>query len=228
MDFLDREYILPGEIAHLQGVEELAIAVREKECLEELAGLSELRKLDLHLAIHEYEVPTDVSALAGLTRLERLELDNFWGDEMTGVESLLMLPELKELWLGKETAGELEPLLNPELLEDNPGIEELAFLNCHPKDAASGEPLDFGFLAHFPHVKRLYLDGCDLADISFVTGMEDLRRCSLMENEMLDLSPLLQCRKLEAVSVDKVSAESVRLPEDVEVNVESYVRIYRD
>ena len=145
---------------------------------------------------------------------------------MTGVEPLLMLPELKEIWLGKETAGDLEPLLDVSLLQDNPGITELAFLNCHPRDAASKEPLDFSFLTHFPHVKRLYLDGCDLEDISFAAEMEDLRVCSLMESGLLDLSPLLACRKLEAVSVDRESASSVSFPGDVKVNVESYVRIY--
>lgn len=226
VDFLDREYILPGEISRLRGVEELAIAVKEKECLDELAALESLRCLNLHLALNEYGVPTDVSALARLTNLERLELDNFWGGEMTGVEPLLMLPELKEIWLGKETAGDLEPLLDVSLLQDNPGITELAFLNCHPRDAASEEPLDFSFLTHFPHVKRLYLDGCDLEDISFAAEMEDLRVCSLMESGLLDLSPLLACRKLEAVSVDRESASSVSFPGDVKVNVESYVRIY--
>lgn len=226
VDFLDQEYILPGEILRLQGVEDLAIAVGEKECLEELAALESLRSLDLHLAVKEYGVPTDVSVLSRLTGLERLELDNFWGGEMTGVEPLLMLPGLKEIWLGKETAGDLEPLLDVALVQDNPGITELAFLNCHPKDAASGEPLDFNFLTHFPNVKRLYLDGCDLEDISFVTELEDLRVCSLMESGLLDLSPLLDCRKLEAVSVDRESASSVRFPGDVKVNMESYVRIY--
>ena len=48
----------------------------------------------------------------------------------------------------------------------------------------------------------------------------------LMESGLLDLSPLLACRKLEAVSVDRESASSVSFPGDVKVNVESYVRIY--
>ncbi len=226
VNFLDQEYIHPEEIFRLQGVEELTIAVKEKECLEELAAIESLRRLDLHLAVKEYGVPTDVSALGRLKRLERLELDNFWGEEMVGLEPLLMLPELKELWLGKETAGELEPLLDPELLEENAEVLELAFLNCHPKHVVSGEPLDFGFVARFPNVRRLYLDGCDVEDISFVAGLEDLRKCSLMENELLDLSPLLQCQKLEAVSVDKKSAASVQFPADVAVNIESYIRIY--
>lgn len=226
VNFLDQEYIQPEEIFRLQGVEELAIAVKEQECLEELAAIESLKKLDLHLAVKEYGVPTDVSALGRLKKLERLELDNFWGGEMVGIESLLMLPELKEFWLGKETAGELEPLLDPEILTDNTGILELAFLNCHPKNAISKEPMDFRFVARFPNIKRLYLDGCDVTDISFVAGLEDLRICSLMDSELLDLSPLLQCQKLEAVSVDEKSAPSAQFPADVAVNMEFYVRIY--
>ncbi|MCI9163205.1 MAG: hypothetical protein HFG59_08110 [Lachnospiraceae bacterium] len=227
VDFLDQEYILPGEIPRLTGVEKLRISVGEQECLERLASVESLEELDLHLAVKEYGVPTDISPLARLTGLKRLHLDNFWGDEMVGVEPVLMIPGLEEVWLGKETAGDLEPLLDPGLLEGNPAIQEMALLNCHPKDAATGEAIDFSFLSNYPGIKRLYLDGCDLADISFVEGMEDLRVCSLMDNELLDLSPLLACRKLEAVSFDEKSAASARFPADVEVNTESYIRIYK-
>ena len=65
-----------------------------------------------------------------------------------------------------------------------------------------------------------------MTDISFVAGLEDLRICSLMDSELLDLSPLLQCQKLEAVSVDEKSEPSAQFPADVAVNMEFYVRIY--
>lgn len=226
VDFLDQEYIMPGEISRLAGVEKLRISVGEQECLEQLASIGSLRELNLHLAVKEYGVPTDISPLARLTGLKKLRLDNFWGDEMVGIEPVLMIAGLEEIWLGRETAGDLEPLLDAGLLGENPTIQEMALLNCHPRDAVTGEEIDFGFLSHFPGIKRLYLDGCDLADISFVEGMEDLRACSLMDNELLDLSPLLACRKLEAVSFDEKSAASVRFPADVAVNTESYIRIY--
>lgn len=225
--FLDQEYILPGEIGRLEGVEELSIAIKEKEALEEIAALSTLSSLRLHMSIHEYQVPLDVSALGRLEGLEKLWIDNFWGGEITGVEPILRLPKLTVFWLGRKGTSEVELLLDEEALEDNPAIGELGFWGCFPKSAGEEtEELDFSFLGHFPGVKRLYLDDCDLTDISFAADLTDLRVCSLQGNQIGDLTPLLECRKLEKISVDKESASGVRFPEDVMVNVETFVRIY--
>ena len=75
-------------------------------------------------------------------------------------------------------------------------------------------------------MKRLYLDGCGQEDISFVSELADLRRCSLMDNNIQDLSPLLACKRLEAVSADKEAAAAVRFSPDIWVNTEMFVRIY--
>jgi hypothetical protein len=48
----------------------------------------------------------------------------------------------------------------------------------------------------------------------------------LKDNDIRDLSPLLACRRLELVSVDKEAAAGVEFPGDVEVNTEVFVRIY--
>ena len=56
--------------------------------------------------------------------------------------------------------------------------------------------------------------------------LKDLRACSLKDNDIRDLSPLLACRRLELVSVDKEAAAGVEFPGDVEVNTEVFVRIY--
>ncbi len=228
IDFLDREYIPPKEISRLKGVEELAIAIKEKECLEELSALETLKVLKLHMSIREYQTPVDVSALGKLSQLQWLKLDNFWGDEITGLEPILNLPQLSVFWLGYKGSSDVMPLLNLELLKGNPVLEEIGLWQCFPKDAATKEPISLSFLARFPNIKRLYLDGCDLTDVSFAAEMSNLRACSLQDNDILDLSPLVMCKKLEIISVDKKAASSARFPEDVSINTEPYIRIYEE
>ncbi len=226
VEFLDTEYIPPGEIEKLGNLEELIIAVNDPEALKKLAAMESLKVLKLHMAIDEYQVPTDVSSLGSLSNLELLYLDNFWDSDLAGLEAVLNLPRLEAFRYGKRMSTETDILLNPQLLSDNSALEEIAFLNCFPKDVQTEEALDFGFLSHYPNVKRLYLDGCELAEISFVSELEDLRVCSLQDNELQDLSPLLACKKLEKISVDKEAATGIRFSGDVEVNTESYVTIY--
>ncbi len=226
VDFLDGEYIPAGEIPSLNGVEELTIAVNDMEAVKAIGDLHGLRVLDLHMAVKEYGVPADVSCLGQLTALEEIYLDNFWSSDVCGLEEVLNLSGLKTFRYGKKMSTETSLLLDPELLTDNPGLEEAGFLNCFPKHRDTGEELDFGFLTHYPGVKRLYLDGCDLTDISFVSGMEDLRQCSFQDNHIEDLSPLTSCRKLELVSADLESAGRVRFPGDVTVNTDPFEAIY--
>lgn len=225
-EFLDTEYIPCEEIAKLGDLEELVIAIEDPDALKQIAAIESLKVLKLHMAIDEYQVPTDVSCLAALTNLERFYLDNFWDSDLTGLEPVLNLPGLAAFRYGKRRSTKTDILLDPGLLSDNPIMEEIAFLNCFPKDAGTGKALDFGFLSHYPNVKRLYLDGCELREISFVSNLENLRICSLQDNEIRDLSPLSSCRKLELISVDKEAAAGTRFSGDVEVNTESYVTIY--
>lgn len=226
--FLDGEYILPEEIPLLKGVEELTIAIKEQEGLQELSALDTLKVLDLHMSIHGYQTPVDVSVLGNLPGLRWLKMDNFWGEEITGLEEILKLPELSVFWLGHKGSSDIVPLFTIEALEGNPSLEEIGLWQCFPKDAATKEPLDFSFLTLFPNVKRLYLDGCDLMDLSFAAELSNLRACSLQDNDILDLSPLLMCKKLEIIAVDKQAAASARFPADVTIHTEPYIRIYEE
>ncbi len=226
VDFLDQCYIMPQELSRLKGVENLRVAVKEPQCLEILGGFEGLKSLDLHMAIKEYETPGDVSPLAGLGQLQRLSMVNFWGGQFVGVETLLSLPSLKAFRLDQGTGSDSQILIDTEALEGNAGLEELGIINCVIKDLGTEEEGDFGFVSRFGGLKRLYLDECGLTNISFVEELGDLRACSLMDNDIRDLSPLLACRKLEAVSVDREAAAGVEFPGDVMVNTEIFEKIY--
>lgn len=228
--FLDSEYISPEGISAIAGLErlsELKIAVDEAECIPLLSQITTLKALDLHMAVRgEYvdyhELPVDVSALSGLNQLEKLQLDNFWDGEMTGLEGVLNLPGLTELRLGTGVTNDTAPILNPEFLEDNPSVRTLSLPNCRPKDGITGEDMDFGFLAHYPGLRELYLDGCDLTDISVLAALSDLRILSLQENEIQDYSALSTCKKLEYVCIDREDAGKLSLSADVWIDTEPY------
>ena len=67
-----------------------------------------------------------------------------------------------------------------------------------------------------------------LEDISFVSELEDLRACSLQENKISSLSPLLACRKLEIVAADPDAGRGVQFPADVVVELEPFARIFEE
>lgn len=226
VEFLDMEYIPAEELKKVHGLEGLKVSVKEPECLEILSGMDTLKTLNLHMSINEYGVPVDVTPLGELSGLEEIYLDNFWGGEITGLEPVLNLPGLKVFRLGKRMSSDMEPLLDTGVLQDNPSMEEVAFLNCFPKDKETGEALDYRFLTHYQGIKRLYLDGCDLTDISFVAEFSNLRACSLQDNEIRDLSAFSGLKRLEIISIDSDAAAGLRVSGDVEVNTESFVTIY--
>lgn len=222
---LDEEYVAPREITKLQDLEALKIAIDDKEGLLCLAEMDSLKYLDLHMAIEEYsdyqQQPLDVSGLAALTNLEWLALDNFWEGEFAGVDQLLNLPKLATLNLGGDSfVSNVQLTLDPAVLADNPAIEELYLSGCSIRDAQTGEALDFGFLTHYTGVKRLYLDNCDLTDISMLAELPDLRICSLQKNEIVDFSPLSSCKKLEKLYIYDNPCERPDLPEEILVEEE--------
>lgn len=233
---LDAEYISQegiGVLSGLKALKELKIAINDTGCIQALAGLTGLEALDLHMALHEYadyeQVPVDVSPLAALENLETIQMDNFYMGEFVGLEGILGLPSLKAFWLGRGVASEAEPLFNVGALLENPSVEELHFQHCYPKDAATGEPIDFGFLTHYPNVKALYLDDCDLTDVAFLEELKNLRVVSLQENgiDSADLRVLSALKKLELVCVEESLAEGLALSEDVEVYTDPYYLLDR-
>lgn len=222
---LDKKYVAPQEIAKLQGMEALQIAIDDKEGLLYLAELDSLKYLDLHMAIQEYrdykQQPLDVSVLAGLVNLEGLALDNFWEGEFSGVDQILNLPKLTTLQLGGGSFGSNVQLsMNPAALVDNPLLEELYLSGCSILDSETGEELDVSFLTHYKGVKRLSLDNCDLTDISVLSELSDLRVCSLQNNEITDFSPLLSCKKLEKIYIYDNPCKNPGLPEEILVEEE--------
>lgn len=225
----DEEPIPASEMSVLKELgklEELQIAINERDSLEALSGIQTLKNLSLHMVIQNYnETGEDgirLSSLALLSSLEQLHIDSFWECELFGLEEIFNLPKLSVLELGRGIANESNPVFDEALLFDNPSIQEISLRNCHPKDAATGESMDFGFLKHYPNVQRLYLDECDIQDISFAAAFSDLRVCSLQNNPIADFSVLADCRKLEQVCVDKEAEARLNLPKEVVVYTEPY------
>lgn len=75
-------------------------------------------------------------------------------------------------------------------------------------------------------MKWLYLDDCEVTDVSFARKMGDLRGCSLKRDKIEDISPVLSCKRLEMVHVDEEVASGAEFPLGVQVYTKVYEEIY--
>lgn len=228
--FLNEEMVTVSEIAKLEnltGLEELRIAADSKEALAVLVKLTNLKKLELKfdvdfsMRLDEETEPVDIGIFAAMEHLENFCFLTDDASVIAGVDLLLNMPQLKTLQVGEEYAGisfeSSRILLDPNILQDNPAITKLHMAHCQFIDSATREQIGCDFLAHYPSIQVLNLDGCGIVDISFVENYQDLRMCSLRENEINDFSPLQACKKLEAVDIYDNPSEYHGLAEDVKV-----------
>lgn len=150
----------------------------------------ELRRLHLR---HFHPPASDLSELAGVTRLEHLKLTQ------TSITSLAGLETLEDLrYLEVAYAPKLEAL--DALATHACGIRELAFEKA--KSIRSYRPIAaVGFL------RRLRLSSCaPMPDLKWVAGLDRLDFFSFVETNVVDgdLSPLLELPRLRYVgTLDK-------------------------
>ena len=229
--FLNEEMVAVSEIAKLEsltGLEELKIAAESEEVFALLVKLTNLKKLklkfdvDFSMRIDEEVEPLDIGIFATMEHLESFCFLTDDASVIAGVDLLLNMPQLKALQVGEDYAGisfEASPiLLDPNILQDNPTLTKLCMANCQFVDSVTREQIGCDFLWHYPSIRVLKLDCCGIDDISFVENYQDLRLCSLRENEISDFSPLQACRKLEEVDICANPSEYHGLAEDVKVH----------
>jgi hypothetical protein len=150
----------------------------------------ELRRLSVW---HYHGRSADLTDLAGLIRLEQLEITQTTLASLAGVELLEDLRYLDVAYASKLRS--LEPLAT-----GGAGIRELSLSKL--PNAQSYRPL-----ASIPQLRRLKLSSCaPMPDLRWTAGMNQLDFFSFVETivEDGDLSPLLKLPKLEYVgTMDK-------------------------
>lgn len=149
------------------------------------------------------EVYGDVSSVFNHEGLEELYLDsgnfeiNF---DRIGVNPTLRVLGLRNLSLHKDY-----------YVESYGGMTSVWY-----DDVTFSEHMDM--FSKFPNLEELYLDGNELTDISFVTGLGKLKRLGIRDNYVTDLSPLARAEYLEYLDIrDNPVGDAGDMGEDVEI-----------
>ncbi|MBQ7776930.1 MAG: hypothetical protein IJ379_13520 [Lachnospiraceae bacterium] len=246
------DWIEASQLKYLPRLEHLSIDIQGVEALEEIAKLEDLQTLDIDLRTnmvdkvdwYNFESETvDLSVLCKLTKLEqltmKLEADSISvGVPVKGMEAFLGLEKLKEVRINEQyqprfpvTDESASIQIDTELFQGNTSLERLQLVNCRLVDENDEAALLKGFLTEFPNLRIFIADYCGLKDVSFLAEAAELRACSLVGNEIEDLQPLNDCKKLDVValygnpgSTEELSEEIVVLEDEFgECNLSEYL-----
>ena len=158
--------------------------------LSPLAGLTNLKRLDLR-----GNNISNISPLAGLTNLIWLDL---WSNRISDLSPVAGLTNLTELRLGGNSVSNLSSLsgltnLATLLLQSNK-ISDLSPLvgltNLTRLGVASNNISDLSPLAGLTNLETLGFHGNRISDLSPLAGLTNLKKVVLRHNSISDLSPL--------------------------------------
>ncbi len=177
--------------------------------LEDLSYLPNLKSLVIDLSDWDGSIIVDFTPIAGLSRLEKLYIDNHSNEEidlsfladMKGI-SELYLPncQVKDMAFLKDMT-QLERLSLYEtkvedltVLENLQGLVELALSG----NAGARNMEAVGMLTG---LQDLGLQNCGIGDIGFLSELTELRSVNLNHNFISDLAPLAGLTKLERLGL---------------------------
>ena len=137
---------------------------------------------------HNLNDLSDLSPLAGLTKLETLDLSGS-NSRITDISPLSGLTGLRRLDLWNAWITDLEPLA---------GMRELEFLDLTSNDRLS----DLSPLSGLTKLRDLRLSYNAISDITPLANLTDLARLNVSHNRIGDLTPLANLTGLGILSVD--------------------------
>ncbi|MBO5304014.1 MAG: leucine-rich repeat domain-containing protein [Lachnospiraceae bacterium] len=194
-----------GVLPALQNLEELSIGniYGDLDNLNMLTGLSKLKKLD----ISAVTVYGNVEAIFSIPSLEELNIsDSSFGLDFASV------PENKSL---------KRLYMNRMQLWTNISVAYDGFITYADYDEVSFAD-EIGFLAKFPNLEEIYLQGNKLSDVTFAEGLPNLKKLDITDNYVTDLRPLANLKQLETVWCGENSiSQGTDLGEDVTVILNS-------
>lgn len=171
--------------------------------LDALAGLTELKKLDIS-GITVYGNVEDIFAIPGLEELNISDCS--FGIDFDEVPEN---PNLKRLYMSRVRLWE-----NIQVLQD--GIVTYVDYDT----VALSDCIDF--VNKFPNLEELYLQGNQLTDVTFAESLQQLTKLDVTDNYITDLRPLQKLERLETVWCGQNSiSQGTDLGEDVHVVLDS-------
>ena len=147
------------------------------------------RRVRYGARIKEEDSPEEV-----LQKLEKCESIELSGDAIYSLESLSLLPNLKQLVVDIDE-------WNDSTITDFAPIAQLSQLEELSINYAKDEQIDLSFLSEMHTITGLFLTRCKIADSSFLGKMSQLQCLSLYETPIEDLAVLEKLPKLVELSL---------------------------
>lgn len=117
-----------------------------------------------------------------------------YGNEIDSLESLLLLPNLKQLVIDIDQWDD-------STITDFTPITQLSQLEELYISYSKDEQIELSFLSEMPAITRLFLIECTIEDVSFLEKMPQLQRLSLYETPIEDLAVLQKLPELVELSL---------------------------
>ena len=202
-----------GKVTSLAGItncanlEWLVFGINRITDVTPLRTMTQLKELDLD---QNFNI-NDVSALAGLTNLTKLNLMSnsisdisplrnmtkminltLMDNPITDISSLNNLTELEQLWIGQEVAKTF-PLAGTSVISKFTKLWILWITDCDCRDLS--------FVSALDSLQLLRLSFCNVKDISPVTNLTQLKRLYLDSDSVTDITPLSKLANLNILDL---------------------------
>jgi PKD domain/Leucine Rich repeats (2 copies) len=185
-------YVGLGPVTSLKGIEFCS----NLECLNmglnqitDLTPIANLRKL-LELDLDQNYSIIDVSSLAGLVQLVKLNLES---NNISDVSALKGLTRLTSLRLLDNPVKDISPLKDLQNLTD-------LWIGHYGPSAA--KVTGASVISAFTKLDILWMTNCGIENISFVSTLSCLHLLQLGNNDVTDITPLASCAELERLQLD--------------------------
>lgn len=191
----------------LPQLEELSVRICfYSDILKPVQKMSNLRSLTLqNCSLKDEE---DFSCLKELSQLKQLTIDRMEFTE--AADGLFMLESLEELHISSTkfyqppssiAVNENLKILDLSYIQFFTTPDSGAYFYVGYEDEAVAYDIFEKFSLSCAGVEELYLDGCMISDIHFVKNMQELTHISLKNCNVSDMTPLLECLKLQYADV---------------------------
>jgi Leucine-rich repeat (LRR) protein len=205
LDHLDLMMTAPNPdltgMGNLKRLKELNLRANSPD-LSGIGSLESLRKLDLSLSRYI----SDISPLAGMTKLETLDLS---GNAISNISPLAGMTKLETLGLSNNQISDIRPLAGLTQLESlklrsNPisdieplaGLTQLQYLDLYENEISDIEPL-----AGLTQLQYLDLYVNEISDIRPLAGLTQLQELEICCNEISDIRPLAGLTQLQVLNL---------------------------
>jgi hypothetical protein len=191
----------PQRITSLKGLEycknlySLEMGLQHISDISPLASLTKLKRLELD----QNRKISDITPLAGLTELEWLNLSD---NMITDISPLLNLTKLKYLNLRYN-----QNIINISSLRNMIELEELKMAKASLNDLSP--------LQNLSKLKVLWFTDCGIDDISYLNNLTNLINLKITWSNLNDLSSLSNMKKLEWVALEENNISDISSLKDL-------------